>query len=61
MDFSCCGSTRFRKTREALIKSARADGERFAAQPQTIYSEFPKNSLASVSAVVPFRYTTFRS
>lgn len=23
--------------------------------------EFPKNSLASVSAVVPFRYTTFRS
>ncbi len=35
------GDDIMKKTKEALMKSARADGERFAAQPQTIYSEFP--------------------
>ena len=28
--------------REALIKSARAGGKRFAVRPRTIYSEVPK-------------------
>ena len=33
--------TEYAKSKEALIKSARAGGKRFAAQPGTIYSEVP--------------------